>query len=958
MSFRLAAGGCDINRARPLTFTFDGCRVDAFEGDTIASALLAADIVIVGRSFKYHRPRGVWGAGVEEPNAYVDIEIDGDRLTNVRATTTVVRAGMTVRSVNASPSAARDRKGALDLIARFLPAAFYYKTFMWPEWRYFQPAIRAMAGLGRLDPAQAPHRCADQVNHHCDVLVVGAGPAGLAAADRAAGEGSSVLLVDDRPLPGGTLRHRPAEIDGMAGTEWARQAVDRLRAHGGIYLARTTAFGVYDHGLVGLYQERGDDGPGTFWRVRSKRTVLAAGAIERPLPFAVNDLPGIMSADAALQYLRRYGVLAGRRIVCATTNDSADEVAAALAAAGAEVVLVDSRPRPAGISGVTVMGQRTVVSARGRKRVNGIVLDDGRWLDADSVVVSGGWTPSVHLYNQAGASLSWNEAQGAFLPQGPTRGVFPAGAAAGALSLAEALEGGANAATVEVLEEPRRQPSRPSPSASAGVNLWPSAGAKERVWIDFQNDVTSKDVELAVRENFVSVEHLKRYTTLGMAPDQGKTSNLNGLALLGRLTGKPIPEVGTTRYRPPFVPIPMSAFRGTRGGMLLDPLRRLPLENVHRSNGAVFGEYGGWLRPVCYGDHADRHRSIRNEALRARDSVALFDGSPLGKIEVIGPQARAFVEFVQFGPMASLAPGRCRYSLMLSEGGVVLDDGIVVRVDEERYVLSCSSAHVSAVHAQLEEWRQDRFDKKSVFIHDATTSLATLTVTGPRASEVVGRLDSGFAELVEGQSHMSVREGAFAGHAVRIARVSFTGDASYELSIRADMAELLWEGLLRAGRDYSIALMGIEALMILRAEKGYLIVGKDTDGTTMPHDVGVRQARSKGRLEFVGRRSLSTEEAMRDDRRQLVGMAVGPGEPALAPGAHGVEADGRGWRSIGFVTSSYDSPVLGRPIALGLIERGASRHGETIRVRHLGRECEATICAPCAFDPEGARVNG
>lgn len=955
MSFRLAAGGCDIDRARPLTFTFDGGSADAFEGDTIASALLAADIAIVGRSFKYHRPRGVWGAGIEEPNAYVDVEIDGRRLTNLRATTIAVRAGMVVRSVNAWPSAARDCKGALDRIARFLPAAFYYKTFMWPAWKYFQPAIRAMAGLGRLDPVQAPHRFADQINHRCDVLVVGAGPAGLAAAGRAAAEGSSVLLVDDRPLPGGTLRHRSAEIAGMTGVHWAEHSVGRLRKQGGIYLARTTAFGVYDHGLVGLYQERTDGEPGTLWRVRAKRTVLAAGAIERPLPFAANDLPGIMSADAALQYLRRYGVLAGRRIVCATANDSTDEVAAALAEAGAEVVLVDVRSRPAGIPGVTVIGQRRIIAAKGRRRVIGLVLDDGRRLHADSVIVSGGWTPSVHLFSQAGGSLSWDETQGAFLPSASAGGVFPAGAAAGTLSLDEALASGVDVAS---LKQPRQQPSQLSRASSAAVNLWPAAGAKERVWIDYQNDVTSKDIELAVRENFVSVEHLKRYTTLGMAPDQGKTSNLNGLALLAGLTGRQIPEVGTTRYRPPFVPIPMSAFSGTHGGALLAPLRRLPLENAHRSYGAVFGEYGGWLRPVCYGDRADICASIRDEARRARDSVALFDGSPLGKIEVIGPQARSFVEFVQFGPIASLAPGRCRYSLMLSEAGVVFDDGIVVRLDENRYVLSCSSAHVRAVHAQLEEWRQDRFDRHSVFIHDATTSLATLTVTGPHAAEVVARLDPDVAGIAEGQPHMSVREGIFADHPVRIARVSFTGDPSYELSIRADMAELLWDGLLHAGRDFGIAPMGIEALMILRAEKGYIIAGKDTDGTTMPHDIGVRPARSKVGLEFVGRRSLSTEEAMRGDRRQLVGLEVEPGEPAISPGAHGVEADGRGQRSIGFVTSSYDSPVLGRPIALGLMERGASRHGETIRVLHLGREREATICAPCAFDPEGTRIDG
>jgi sarcosine oxidase subunit alpha len=958
VSFRTAAGGSEIDRSRPIRFTFDGQRVDAFFGDTIASALFAADIAIVGRSFKYHRPRGIWGAGVEEPNAYVDVVTGGQRQTNVRATTTAAQGGMVVHSVNAWPSAVNDRKGALDRAARFLPAAFYYKTFMWPAWRYFQPAIRAMAGLGQIDIGQTPQRPADQINYHCDVLVVGAGPAGLAAANTAASEGSAVLLIDNRPLPGGMLRYREAQIDGMAGAKWAEQAIDRFQSLGGVYLPQTTAFGVYDHGLVGLYQERTAGAQGALWRVRAKRTVMASGSIERPLPFVANDLPGIMSADAALQYLRRYGVLSGRRIVCATTNNSTDEVAAALSEAGAEVTLVDARPRAADIPGVTVMANRTIAAASGRKRVTGLVLDDGHRLEADSVVVSGGWTPSVHLYSQAGGSLSWDEDRGAFLPTTPAQNVLPAGAAAGALSLDEALAGGEKAGAANAISQLPRQPSRNNLDHPASVNLWPSKSSKERVWIDYQNDVTSKDVELAVRENFVSVEHLKRYTTLGMAPDQGKTSNLNGLALLAELTKRQIPEVGTTRYRPPFVPIPVSAFRGASGNALLAPLRRLPLENVHRSNGANFGEYGGWLRPVCYGDRANMRSIIPDEAKRARDSVALFDGSPLGKIEVIGPQASAFVEFVQFGPMASLVPGRCRYSLMLSEGGVVFDDGIVMRLEEDRYLISCSSAHVSAVHAQLEEWRQDRFDRNSVFIHDATTSLATLTVTGPSAGEVVSRLNLGIDGIAMGQPHLSVREGTFEGLPIRIARVSFTGDTSFELSLRADAAERLWKRLLLVGDDFNIAPIGIEALMILRAEKGYIVAGKDTDGTTMPHDVGVKQARSKSGLEFVGRRSLSTEEALREDRRQLVGLAVEQGAAALSTGAHAVETDGRNWRSIGFVTSSYDSPVLGRPIALGLIERGASRYGETIRMRHLGSECEAQICAPCAFDPEGARIDG
>ncbi|RUU88836.1 sarcosine oxidase subunit alpha family protein, partial [Mesorhizobium sp. M7A.T.Ca.TU.009.01.3.1] len=477
------------------------------------------------------------------------------------------------------------------------------------------------------------------------------------------------------------------------------------------------------------------------------------------------------------------------------------------------------------------------------------------------------------------------------------------------------------------------------------------------IWIDYQNDVTVKDVELAARENFVSVEHLKRYTTLGMATDQGKTSNLPGLALMAGITGRTVPEVGTTTYRPPFTPVPLASFAGARVGELMAPVRRLPLENVHRANGAVFQEYGGWLRPAHYGGYADAERSIADEALRARQSVALFDGSTLGKIEVIGPQAAAFVDFLYYNTMSTLKPGRCRYGFMLSENGVVFDDGVLVRLGEHRFVVSCSSSHVAAVHARLEEWRQDRFGRGAIYIHNATSDMATLTVSGPNARKLLEALDLGLSLGDADLPHMAIGHGTYAGNEVRIARVSFTGDRSYEISIRADRAEPLWAHLREAGQALEAVVIGLEALMILRAEKGFIVIGKDTDGTTLPHDLGVDGPRAKRQTEFVGRRSLFTEEASRDNRMQLVGLTVLQGEAPLPTGAHGIKrSDGR-LRSQGFVTSSYQSPTLGRPVALGLIERGATRHGETIDIQHLGKISKATITAPCAFDPAGDRLH-
>jgi sarcosine oxidase subunit alpha len=955
---RLADGGNEIDRSRPLTFTFDGRAIEGFVGDTIASALLASGQRIVGRSFKYHRPRGIWGAGVEEPNALVDIDMAGVRAPNARATTEPARHGAIVRSVNASPTAQADRNAFIDRFARFIPAAFYYKTFMWPDWHLFEPRIRAMAGLGTVDPQGKRPGVADQVNHHCDVLVVGAGPAGLAAATQTAEAGHSVLLVDDQTHPGGSLRHRAGAIDGQPAAPWVDQTISALRRDGHPVLAETTAFGIYDHNLVGLNQRHGDGRPDTLWRVRPRRIVLATGAIERPIPFANNDLPGILSADAALQYLRRHAVIAGQRVIVATNNDSAYEVAGALAERGADVTLVDSRNQalPAPPGNVRVMAGRTIAQARGRNAVEGVVLDNGVTLSADCVLVSGGWTPTVHLFSQARGKLAWNEELTAFVPGASIDGIGVAGAVTGTVSLSQTLASAMPA--LGAFRPPDARPPRSTgPEATSGVvGLWPKPKTRGRVWIDYQNDITAKDVELAARENFVSVEHVKRYTTLGMATDQGKTSNLNGLALLAGITETSIPEVGTTTYRPPFTPVPLSSFAGRRGGALMAPVRRLPLETSHRSDGAVFQEYGGWLRPAYFGSGAPI-AAIQDEARRARQSVALFDGSTLGKIEVIGPQAAEFVDFIYYNTMSTLKPRRCRYGFMLSENGVIFDDGILVRLDENRFVVSCSTSHASAIHERLEEWRQDRFGRGAVYIHNATSNLATLTVSGPNARMLLETLDLDAALDDESLPHMAIGHGKFAGEEVRIARVSFTGDRSYEISIRADRSETLWRRIKDAGKPFDAVTIGVEALMILRAEKGYIVIGKDTDGTTLPHDLGVGGPRAKRTTEFVGRRSLFTEEASRPDRTQLVGLVVPEGDPPLPTGAHGVERIAGRARSIGFVTSSYFSPTLGRPVALAMIERGTVRHGETIDVQHLGKMRRATIAPPCAFDPDGARLN-
>jgi sarcosine oxidase subunit alpha len=720
-----------------------------------------------------------------------------------------------------------------------------------------------------------------------------------------------------------------------------------VEANGGRVLTSTTAFGVYDHNLVSAWESRAAR-PDALWRIRPRRIVVAAGAIERPLILPDNDRPGVMSADAALAYLRRFGVMVGRRIAIATNNDSTYPVAEALAEAGAEVEIFDARHDPPSTTlkvspGVELEG---VIGATG---VEGVRVG-GERRPADALLLSGGWTPTVHLYAQARGKLRYDEALAALVPNTEVDGVTVAGAANGAFTLDEALRQGHAAGGGEGA----------APNAPAGLYrvtaAWPKPDAPGRRWVDFQSDVTLKDVALAGREGYISVEHLKRYTTLGMATDQGKTSNVNGLAAMAALTGRTIDETGTTTYRPPFAPVPMGVIGGRRRGALINPLKRLPLEPEHRADGAQMREYGGWLRPAWYG-FDDPERSIQQEAKRAREAVALFDGSSLGKIEIIGPDAAKLADFNSYNRLSTLKPGKIRYGFLLSETGVVFDDGVTLRLADDRFLVSCSSGHTDAVLMRLELWRQDRFDSRRIFIHDATAHWATLTLTGPRARDLVGALDLGVALDDESLPHMAFATAMFDGAPLRIARVSFTGDRSYELSLPAGRAKLLRAQIVEKLPSFGGGLLGLEGLMILRAEKGFIVVGKDTDGTTMPHDLGITGPREQRKDEYIGKRSLFTPVAKDQARKQLVGLSVVRHEAPLPTGAHVVAGDGKARRSLGYVTSSYLSPTLGRPVALGLVEEGFSRLGEMVDVYHLGSEWRASIAPAVALDPEGKRLH-
>lgn len=926
---RTETGGL-IDRTKTLRFRFDGRDYAGHPGDTLASALLANGVRVLGRSFKYHRPRGAWGAWFDDPNAIFDVALDGNAIPNCQATTTPLVDGMTARAVNAWPSAARDLKGGLDLLHRWLGAGFYYKTFIWPDWHLFEPTIRRMAGLGALDGKAIPDYIADQTHDTCDLLVVGGGAAGLTAARAAAEAGQDVVLVEDHADLGGGLYRQGGAIEDQAPVEWVADQQKAIEAAGGRILPRTTAFGVYDHGLVGLATGCGFARAPRLTRMRARRTLMATGALDRPITFADNDRPGVMSLQAAAEYLTRYGVLVGQRLAVLSNNSAGQPAIEALRAAGAEVVEADPADGP--------------IRALGGKRLKGVQVGDKR-LDCDTALVSGGLTPVVHLWRHAGGKLDWDAEKSAFLPGAAPEGMAAIGAANGTFDLKAALDEARAVAVGNPPAAANNYTIRP---------LWPEPGARGRQWIDFQHDVTLKDIELAARENYVSVEHLKRYTTLGMAADQGKTSNMAGLAAMAAIQGRPIPEVGTTTFRPPFVPVPLELYHGVRRSQLLNPLKRLALEPQHRQAGAALGEYGGWLRPGWYGGKPARD-AIRDEVLMARTTAGIFDGSPLGKIEVMGPDAEAFVDFIYYNTVTTLKPGHIRYGFMLTEGGAVYDDGVIARLGPEHFVISCSSSHVDGVETVLESWRQDGNDPDRIFVHDATQHWATLTVTGPKARGIVSALGLDVDLSRDAFAHMTLHQTAFAGTPLRIARVSFTGDTSFELSLRAAKAADLWAALVAAGADHGAGPIGIEALSLLRAEKGFIITGKDTDGETMPHDLGFGAPRQRKKAAFVGDRGLHTEAANAPDRRQLVGLAVPEGSPALPTGAHLVTGDKP--RSEGIVTSSYVSPTLDRPIALALLARGAARHGEVLRVWHMGQVRAATVTPPCALDPEGGRLD-
>ena len=990
MSTRLQKGGRLIDRARSANFTFNGKRLSGFAGDTLAASLLANDQMLVGRSFKYHRPRGIVASGAEEPNALVNMGEGGRFEPNQRVTTTELFDGLTATSQNHWPSLEFDVGVVNNYAARFLPAGFYYKTFMFPRfaWKHvFEPIVRQSAGLGKVPQGPEVDRY-EYAYAFCDLMIVGGGIAGLQAALVAGQAGKRVLLVEQTAHWGGRAPVDGDVIDGKPADEWVKNTVQALEKLENVTLRlRCMAAGVYDHGYVLADEKVADHTPGDgrprhrLWRIRAGQIVSAQGAIERPLSFAGNDIPGVMLASAVRDYVVNFAVSPGDRTVVVTNNDDAYRTAIALKEAGLEVpVIVDARtnltgalPAKAKAMGIRVEAGRAIIKVKGGKRVTGVsiglqagegaVLED---IACDAVAMSGGWSPVVHLWSHCGGKLNWDEAQAHFRPDAarPPTGqdgsamVVVVGAANGNLSAAAALAdvaaqmGGAAVKADAVAE-----------AAMEAVWIMPQGAGnalKMKMWLDYQNDVKVSDVQLAAREGYTSVEHTKRYTTLGMATDQGKLSNINGLAVLAGALNDKIPNVGTTTFRPPYTPVPFGALAGESRGEIFQPLRKSPIHGWHEANNAYLEPVGLWRRAYCYPRSGENHeQAVNREILNARANVGLLDASTLGKIIVKGPDAGRFLDMLYTNVMSNLGIGKCRYGLMCNEQGFLSDDGVVIRLSEDSWLCHTTTGGADRIHGWMEDWLQCEWWDWKVYTANVTEEYAQIAVAGPNARKVLEKL-GGMDVSKETLPFMTFADGTLGGLPVRVHRISFSGELSYEIATPASHGLALWEALIEAGAEFGVMPYGTEAMHIMRAEKGFIMIGDETDGTVIPQDLNLGWAISKKKADYLGKRGQERTHLASPDRWKLAGFETLDG--SVIPDGSYIIADGHngnGQRNTqGRVTSTYYSPSLKKGIAMGLIKGGMDRLGDVVEFNTLtSATVKARVVDPVFYDKDGEKGN-
>lgn len=990
------SNGGRIDRRKSISFTFNGQSYTGFDGDTLASALLANGVHLVGRSFKYHRPRGIVAAGAEEPGAMVQLELGAQTQPNIRATQIELYEGLTASSVNVWPSVDFDVSAVNGLFAKFMTAGFYNKTFMWPKsfWmKFYEPVIRRAAGWGRAPDKKDPD-IYDQMHAHVDVLVVGAGPAGLMAALEAGRAGMRVVLVDEQSEAGASLLSQKRVIDGLNSTEWVAKIMAELRGMPEVrILCRTVLFGYYDHNYLCALEQKTDHLPlnqrmgkprQRVWHFRATRVVLATGAHERPLVFADNDRPGIMLAGSVQTYVNRYGVLPGKNVVLFTNNDGAYETAIDMKEAGANIVsVIDVRkvcdgelPNRARAAGIEILNGYAITGTRGRKRVSSVEVravqkgarqytSAGRWLDCDLVAMSGGWSPVVHLFSQSQGKLSFSEEKSCYIPSLSVQRQDVVGAATGTFDLSSCLAEGQVAGSGWSVDLQKLRVEEPELGQMEPFWIVPGSApvgeGSAKHFVDFQNDTSAADIELATREGFENSEHVKRYTLTGFGTDQGKTSNINALGILAGILDKPMTEIGTTTFRAPYTPVSYGALAGRNLGAWSDPVRVTSIHQWHQEQGALFENVGQWHRPWYYPKTGETMQdSLNRECLAVRNNVGVLDASTLGKIDVKGPDAAEFLNRIYTNAWTKLGVGKVRYGLMCHEDGMVFDDGTTARLADNHFLMTTTSGNAAAVLDWLEEYLQTEWPDLKVYCTSVTEQWATVSIAGPKARKLLQKIAPDMDLSPEGFPFMSFKEDVVAGMQARVFRISFTGELSYEINVPWHEGLAMWNAVMAAGAEYDITPYGTESMHVLRAEKGFIIVGQETDGTTTPQDLAMDWIVSKKKPDFIGKRSYMRADTARADRKQLVGLLTENGDEVLEEGSQLVfdQFAPIPMPMAGHVTSSYYSAALGRSIALALVKGGKDREGEKIYIPLEGRTITATITSPVFYDKEGECQDG
>ena len=977
-AMRIGSGG-RVDRTRILNFTFDGRRFQGLAGDTLASALIAHGVHLMGRSFKYHRPRGALSLGSEEPNALVTIDAGKGRLTpNLRATQVEIYEGLRARSQNAWPSLEHDAMALNGVFSAFLPAGFYYKTFIGPKgaWEHiYEPAIRRAAGLGVAPTDPDPDHYAYE-HRHCEVAVVGAGPTGLAAARAAARTGGRVILFDEQAEFGGSaLADSHRTIDGKPAAEWVADVIAELSAAPNVtLLSRTQAFGYYAQNFLAAEQRVTDHiaypdpklPRARLWQVRAEKVIVAAGAHERPLVFPDNDRPGIMLADSARSLAVRYGVKPGNRIVVATSHDGGYRAALDLAQAGCEIaMIVDSRPDPDGdlpraarAKGLPVETHAVLLGSRGSLRVTHArvarLWSNGRPgqpddVACDLIAMTGGWTPSVHLFSQSRGKVKFDAASSSFLPGDPVQNMVCVGACSGEFDLGRALADSASVAGADAF----------GPGTLGLVAPLPEEKLT-KAFVDFQNDVTARDIKLATREGMASIEHIKRYTTTGMATDQGKTSNMNALAIAADSLGREIAQVGLTTFRLPYTPVTFGIFGGPSKREMLDPVRETPIHSWYVGKGAVWEEAGLWKRATRVPLAGETpQETVTRECLTTRAKAGIMDASTLGKIEVVGAHAAEFLNRLYINSFTKLGVGRCRYGLMLNETGFIYDDGVVMRMADDRFHLTTTTSGAAHVFAVMEDYLQTEWPDLKARFTSITEQWATIAINGPLAREILIPLVEGIDLANAAFPHMSVREGKICGVPTRLARVSFTGEMGFEVNVPTDYGLAVQEAIWRQAEPRGACAYGLDTLLRLRAEKGFIVVGLETDGTVTPDDVGMGKMIALSKPDFVGKRSLALADLKRPGRKQLVGLLADDPRHRPDEGEQivGAEKTPPGTKALGHVTSSYMSATLGRSFSLAMLADGRAKLGQTVYTVGLEGAHPAKVVEPMFYDKEGLRLD-